>query len=258
MYRNSPPELRESVVAVFRSALVSALNTVTELLPPGAPAVPPSPPPASSDLSQPTQDGEARISGTIALIEGAIVMYKNSPPELHSSILVTLRGALLSGIGTLNGVIAENEAKNLKSYQQQQPTVSSFPPSTATAPGEYYDVIPIEQAAPGTSPPTSRSATQPPEDSNSQFFERVHAKLQQAKGDGIMGLRADMDAASATDLADDLSKMRSLLVKELEVGIGGGTGPSSSATAASPSSSSAASRYQDMLAKARAEKEGLQ
>jgi hypothetical protein len=223
MYRNSPLELRESVMAVFRSALVSALNTVTEILPPDAPAVPSSPQPVAADPPSP-QDRELRINGMISLIEGAIVMYKNSPPELHSSILVTLRGALLSGIGTLNGVIAENEVLNLQSYQQQDqvstpPSSPTSTPSAVAAPREYYDVIPSTQEAQrvGTAMPENPAATA--DDENSQFFEQVHAKLQQAKGDGIMGLRTDMDASTAADLADDLAKMRSLLVKELQNGI---------------------------------------
>jgi hypothetical protein len=250
MYRNSPTELRESVLTTFRAALLSAVNTVTEILSPGAPAVPP--PPPQAPYSGP-QDREQRINSMVSLIEGAIVMYKNSPPELHSSILVTLRGALLAGIGTLNSIIAENEVQNLQAYQAASPTPAAPAATTTTPPvkREFYDVIPASQA------PIQAGL----QDDNAVFFEQLHVKLQQAKGSGVMGLRTDMDASSAADLADDLAKMRTLLVKELEQGVVASASPENPSTGASsaPSpSTSTASKYQEMLAKARAEKEGLQ
>jgi hypothetical protein len=252
MYRNSPAELRESVLTIFRAALLSAVNTVTEILSPGAPAVPP--PPPQSPYSGP-QDREQRINSMVSLIEGAIVMYKNSPPELHSSILVTLRGALLAGIGTLNSIIAENEVQNLQAYQAASPSTAAAPAATVPpAKREFYDVIPASQVASAGVSSQLESALP---DENSIFFEQLHVKLQQAKGSGVMGLRTDMDAASAADLADDLAKMRTLLVKELEQGVPSSASPATSSTGAS-SASSTASKYQEMLAKARAEKEGLQ
>lgn len=252
MYRNSPPELRESVLVTFRAALLSAVKTVSEILAPGEPVVPLTPTTRPSAGDQ--QDNEQRIGAMISLIEGAIVMYKNSPPELHSSILVTLRAALLSGIGALNGIIANNQIPNLQFYQAAQPSEEP-----KAVPGKVNDVVPqlggvaaVVAAEPAKAVAASGHSGK---DENSKFFEQLHAKLETAKGEGKMGLRTDMSSVTATELANDLAKMRSLLVKELQDGI-----PKSKATDVESTSSSTGNsgpstslRYQEMLAKARAE-----
>jgi len=93
------------------------------------------------------------------------------------------------------------------------------------------------------------------DDENSEWLESVYEKLKNAVGDGKMGLREDLSPEDAEDLANDISQMRMMLVEELESGI-----PESSSAAAgaakSSSSPSTTSKYQEMLAKARAETEG--
>ena len=87
--------------------------------------------------------------------------------------------------------------------------------------------------------------------------------MEAASGDGKLGLRSDLTADEASALADELVGMRGILMEELEAGIpdpepAGASKPAPSKPAASKPAaaeeSSTTSRYQQMLAKARAEK----
>ena len=64
-------------------------------------------------------------------------------------------------------------------------------------------------------------------------------------------MRNDLNVVDAEDLANDIARMRALLVNELT---GDSAATAISNAAANPGSS--ASKYQEMLAKARAEKTG--
>jgi hypothetical protein len=185
-----------------------------------------------------------RIISTLACIEGAILMYRNSPLELQGSVLVTLRAALLSAIGTFTDILAPVQV------EQQQPfngyaATATVPSATPT---QFYDVVPetSENSDASSSVSFESNPAYPGTsavDENSVFLETVYNKLKNAAGGGKMGLRNDLDPAEAESLADDISRMRALLVEELN----GATD-----TASSPST--AASKYQEMLAKARADK----
>jgi hypothetical protein len=208
MYKNSPASIQESVLATLRVALVSAVDTCnTALASQPAPSIAASP--------------DARIEGTIACIEGVIAMYKNSPPQLKESMLTTLRAALISAVETCNIVIGDS---------------SSPPPPPPVAP--TVDVSPTQ-----VSQPPQAMATDP----NSKALEEIYEKVKAASGDGNLGLRSDLTAAEATDLADQLVDMRSILMEELDSGI-------PEPVAVVSQESSASSRYQEMLAKARSEK----
>jgi hypothetical protein len=208
MYKNSPASIQESVLATLRVALVSAVDICnTALASQPAPSIAASP--------------DARIEGTIACIEGVIAMYKNSPPQLKESMLTTLRAALISAVETCNIVIGDS---------------SSPPPPPPVAP--TVDVSPTQ-----VSQPPQAMATDP----NSKALEEIYEKVKAASGDGNLGLRSDLTAAEATDLADQLVDMRSILMEELDSGI-------PEPVAVVSQESSASSRYQEMLAKARSEK----
>jgi hypothetical protein len=118
-------------------------------------------------------------------------MYKNSPPELQHPVLVTLRAAFMAAVSSLNAVMAENEY-----VQTQLGHAPSMPPPQVAE----YD------GTDGT-------------DENTQFFEGVYSKLKAAAGSGKVGLREDLSADEAADLADDIAEMRARLVEELDQGI---------------------------------------
>jgi hypothetical protein len=235
MYKHSPPELQEGVLVTLRAALLSAVNTCNDIIAVNEGVNPPAYQTASSTAgssasqgdrsAQPTSD---RINGMFAVMEGAIQMYKFSPPELQESVLVTLRAALLSAVSTCNDIIANNEVANVQAYQTAT--------SSTAAPAQEEEIGTWEAAAPTGS------------DTNSQVLEQVYNKLKAASGDGKMGLRQGLDPNEASELADGIAEMRSLLVGELDTGIPERTSSEASATPTSQS-------YQELLAKARAEKD---
>lgn len=214
MYKNSPPAIQQSVLVTLRAALVSAVDTCNIVLA--------SQPPPSIAAST-----DSRIEGVIACIDGAIAMYKNSPPQLKESVLSTLRAAFISAVETCNIVLGQDQ-------------LAPPPPPPPPPP-------PIVSQATAT-------------DSNSKALEEIYEKIELASGDGRLGLRSDLTAGEATDLADQLVNMRSVLMEEMDSGIPQDSDPVNVETSAESwdnaisQESSASSRYQEMLAKARAGK----
>ena len=264
MYKNSPVEIRSSVLVTLGAALRSAVSTCDGII--GGTPIPV--PPAAS----------AQVDSMIACIEGAITMYKNSPPELHGSVLVTLRAALMSAVNTcdqLTGAPPQTQQVPAPVVPQQtvvQPEpVAVAPPSPAPAtPPAQPEPVAVQAAAqadpaPATaSPPPQTLQVHPGTDGNTKALSEIYDSLVAASGDGKLGLRSDLKAEEATDLADKIEQMRAILMQELDSGIPApGTkattvpAPKPTKKAEEPSdddSSSTASKYQQMLAKARAEK----
>ncbi|KAG7363177.1 hypothetical protein IV203_026537 [Nitzschia inconspicua] len=222
MYKNCPPELKQSVLVTLRAALVAAVDTCNCILisqPP--PAIPGNP--------------EGKIDNTITVIEGAISMYKNSPPALQESVLVTLRAALISAVQTCAIVVGGEQQLTPSPSQAVISTITQNPATSTT------------QVAPtSASPPTIGT------DPNSRRLEEIYDNVQAAAGDGKLGLRKDLMPEEANDLADQLVEMRRLLMEELESGIPDPEPVVQQGTLGGESS--AASKYQQMLAKAREEK----
>ncbi len=231
MYNNSPPAIRDSVLVTLRAALMAAVDTCNVALASQAPPV--------------TAGPDASIEGMVACIEGAVTMYKNSPPALKESVMVTLRMALMSAVATCDVILGG-----------QAPAPAAVAPPAVQAPAHVQPVAAVE-TAPVTPPPA------PPVelDRNSIALEKLYEKVQSAAGDGKLGLRSDITPDEASALVDDLVGMRKILMEELEAGIPSpGEAAPEPAKAKSPaqdkpvSGTSTASKYQQMLAKARAEK----
>ncbi len=239
MYNNSPPAIRQSVLVTLQAALQAAVDTCNVAL-----AGQPSPPVAAGP--------DASVEGMVACIEGAVTMYKNSPPALKGSVLVTLRMALMSAVETCNVV--------LSSGQVAAPPAAVVPPPATQAPPATQPAAPVAAVTiPEPSPP---APAEPVElDRNSKALEKLYEVVQSASGDGKLGLRSDLTADEASALADELVGMRKILMEELEASIPepGEEAPepakvSSPAKEKPVGETSTASKYQEMLAKARAEK----
>jgi len=253
MYKNSPPMLQDSVLGTLRAAFVSAVGTLNDLL---------SGTVSTADLSAQVASGAntptaERVQSIFLCIEGAIQMYKNSPPMLQESVLGSLRAALLTGVGTLNAIMATDSgmtASVAPSYLDVIPERSTSPPPASPS---------AVATAPVTTPSSPSVAAEPQQDTpmysgrdvNSQFFEQVYSKLEAAAGDGKMGLKKDLSAEEAAELADSIAQMRSMLVDELQNGIPGENDGASTKQTQSAGSTASGSKYQDLLAKARANKE---
>jgi hypothetical protein len=241
MYKNSPPELQQSVLLTLRAALFSALSVCNTFL-------------GLTEEEQPPalrSQGGNRMPSVLACIEGAITMYKNSPPELQQSVLATLRAAILSAMNACDEVIATAEIQQYEGFR----TTSTDPRTRNGSPAQYDDVTPEFSDGKLMSPsPSFVQASQPMEldyrtdrsDENAAFLESVYEKLKRAAGDGKMGLRQDLTTTEAEELANDISRMRSMLVEELN---------GASIQRESSSQPPAAAQYKQMLAKVMADKD---
>jgi hypothetical protein len=212
MYKNCPPELKETVLLTLRAALLSAINTCNNVMT------------NKESFPQSSASGNGQVDSMIACIEGAITMYKNSPPELKESILMALRAALMSAVDTCNKVLANNQIASSAPVPVQKPLAQ-----TAVAPKL---VVPTPPAPTG-------------DDENSILLDRIYSQIKNASGDGRFGLKPGLSADEASDVADKIVEMRGVLMNELDSGI-----PAEK----SEGGSSSTSKYQQMLAKTRAEK----
>jgi hypothetical protein len=222
--------------------------------------------------------GMQRADSMIACLEGAVLMYKNSPPAVRESMMVTLRAALLSAVTTCNELMANTEVENVLAYEQAVTGKRDAPPAKKKMPTDFYSVVSVEEtpmlaASTIISGPRDALAIEPPalsektdipttyysgNDENSNMLDGIYDKLKSAAGNGKMGLRTDLSPQEAKGLMNDLTDMRMLLVDELNTGIpqkqqrqqpsGNESTSERSATEGS------ASKYQELLAKARAEK----
>lgn len=237
MYKNSPPELRQSVLATLRAALVSAVGTCNTILAA-------QPPPAIAG------NPDGKIDNTIAVIEGAITMYKNSPPVLKESVLVTFRAALISAVETCSIVLGTEQQlspppPSATEYSLKATLPKSGAPPVTVAPSPAEDTKKSQQHS--STPPSSGSGTDP----NSNRLEEIYEKVVSAAGDGRLGLNSELMPSEAEELADDLVEMRRILMQELELDV---SQPESVLQSTGGEKSSTGSKYQQMLAKARAEK----
>ena len=235
MYKNSPAELQESVLPLMRSALMSAVNTCNNMIA------------GDQVVNIPSSaSGTAQIDRMIACIEGATSMYKNSPPELQGSVLITLRAALMSAVNECNKIIAENEIANLEAYQ-------------AATGSQAVDEVeePVVQAPVAAQPAAPAQSVLTGTDSNSKVLQSVYDQIQAVSGDGKFGLKEGMTADEAEALIGGIQDMRTVLMEELESGVPDPEPTAeTSASAKASGESSTASKYQEMLIRARAEKAG--
>jgi len=140
----------------------------------------PPPPPISKVAAMTTVNAaliDPAVQAALQCVEGAIQMYKNSPPDLAPGMLMAVRAAMLNAAEKCKLVIENDSVQNKES--------ATFPDFSATA----------EQSKAGVSPhvaPTrafSIDSTQPTNlDSNSALLRKVYDALGNASGDGKFGL----------------------------------------------------------------------
>ncbi len=227
MYKNSPAELKSTVMVTLRAALAAAITTCDNAI--------------GSDTN-PIPTAASQVDGTIAVIEGAVSMYRNSPPELQSSVLITLRAALKIAVITCDSLLGT------------APTV----PSALSVPVVPAASVAVAQPVAATVPsqPVSPLSVPvvPATDRNSKALNEIYDKVKAASGEGRLGLRSDLSSEEASQLADGLMEMRGILMEELDAGIPDPE-PAQGAQDSSGENSTI-SKYQQMLAKAKTEKTG--
>jgi hypothetical protein len=197
MYRNSPKELQGSILPALRAALVSAATScsrviegavdqssskVVPIAPGTAPEVIVPPAPTGSDMTAfQTGSADPRMEGTLACVEGAAQMYKNSPPELKMSILPALRAALMSAANSCTQVIEGTVDQT--SYTR--PAAANVSPRA----GNIADAD-IEETGENPAATVAAASTQAPtgNDSNTALLQKVHDALDEASGEGKFGV----------------------------------------------------------------------
>jgi len=239
MYKNCPPELQPSILATLRAALASAVNTCDGAIG----YVDPNPAPVMS-----------QVGGTIAVIEGAMMMYKNSPPELRPSVLLALRAAFRTAVSTYDTMLGG-----------VPPQISIPPPPPQVSVPPVVPVAPFQPPPPVTIPSlhepqpsavmASPSTIIPATDPNSKVLEGIYHKMKTAAGNGSLGLRSDLTSEDASELADELMSMRRVLMEELDAGIPDPVIEEKVEETIPPTPNNpTVSKYQQMLARAKAEK----
>ena len=234
MYRNCPPELQGSVLSTLRAALSSAVTTCD-----GAIGFPdPNPAPVMS-----------QVEATIAVIEGAVMMYKNSPPELQPSVLMTLRSAFRAAVSTYDVMLGGVPVQPIIPAAPAAPVATTAQPATPSMPQQ------LSNGAVDAGPAPTTPATDP----NSKVLDDIYNTMKGAAGDGGLGLRSNLTSEEASELAEKLLRMRKVLMDELDAGIPDPepvalATPTESAPKSVTSDSSTVSKYQQMLAKAKADK----
>eukprot|EP00980_Cylindrotheca_fusiformis_P004119 scaffold894_cov153-Cylindrotheca_fusiformis.AAC.15 len=265
MYKNSPPTLRESILIALRAALVSAVDTCSRAAGINEAADYGVPQPGTASIDQ--------VDGMIACIEGAVTMYNNCPDSLKKDVIVALRAALIAAVGTCNNVIGDNA---IPSVAQQTPVpdtevapVAAAPPAATPPAGTASANAPIAEMKQDETPPREslelQEAVPSPvapaveddlamgPDENSKILAGIYEKIKAASGKGILGLRSDLTSPEASVLADGITEMRSILMQELEEGIPEPE-PLQENVSSSGDAGSSVSKYQEMLAKAKAQK----
>lgn len=273
MYKNSPPEIQEGLMIPLRGALMSAVNTCSQII---VEKQLDSSLAASCAMATAPGSINEKMTSMIACVEGAVQMYKNSPPAVQEGLLVPLLGALMSAVNTCNQVIAEKEMDNVQAYQDAVTVspVAGNPPqrstTTSTTPGQFFEVTPYTPGGTSTQQgeeatmSTTRTAVEPEAsssdaavslfegtDDNSIFLQTVYDSLEASSGDEKFGLKP-LSSDEAVDLANKLVDMKAMLIEELDTGIPLAT---SGSETKNDSAFAGGSKYQQMLAKAKAEKE---
>lgn len=158
MYKNSPVEMQSIMVPTLRAALLAAVTTCTTVI--GDDSAPPS---VALDVA----DAGKRMVPTLACVEGAVQMYKNSPPELQPTMVMTIRAALVAAVTTCDQLLGG----------------MSLPPTAVTT----IPAVDVAAATPETVVTTTPMYSG--NDANSQFLQGVYKSLVAASGSEKYGLK---------------------------------------------------------------------
>ena len=147
------------------------------------------------------------LAGSVAVVEAALKMYKDSSPEDRDAMLIPLREALLAATSASNRIMAETTPTvDTDSATTSQPMMG-FPTS-------YEVTQPVDEEA-ETTPPPMVVATSVDKAENDKKLKEVYDALEKARGDGgKLGLK-NMSPDEANGLIDKIVTMRSVLLDEL-------------------------------------------
>jgi hypothetical protein len=177
MYKNSPLEMQSIMAPTLRAALVAAVATCTAVIGDGGGTS------AAATLNP--ADAAARMMPTLACVEGAVQMYKNSPPELQPIMAMTVRAALLAAVTTCDQVIRGGMSQQPASFAVPVAVPAPVQFMATTAPVQVVAAAPAAVVA----EPVTQSTSYGGDDANSQFLQGVYNSLVAASGGEKYGLK---------------------------------------------------------------------
>lgn len=181
-------------------------------------AAPPAPPVEREQMSP--------LTGSVACIDAAITMYKNSDAAGQSELIVPLRDALLSAVNTINKVVAEEDLNAQSSSSASSPppspdapepvyaTTMDFPETYQVARPEEEDLQEIAEVIANSS--TSSGAAVLSE--NTARLQKTLDSLKALTGNKKLGLR-DISKEEIASARDAINDMRSVFMDELEANV---------------------------------------
>lgn len=157
------------------------------------------------------------LAGSVACVEAALRLYKESSPADREAMVIPLREALMAAASASNKYIAEGElrAHNEAMASGPPPAVEAAQPMMGFP--TTYAVTKPEQEEEGVQDAAAAVATAPVTDQaeNERKLEDAYNALVRAGGNGgKLGLK-NISADEANALADKLVAMRGVLLDEL-------------------------------------------
>jgi len=224
-----PAPVVEPKSTVASPIAVAAVSTPPPPTMPAAPVVPapvqatPSVP-QSAATTQPPKAAEGSpdpLAGSVACVEAALRLYKESSPADRQVMVIPLREALMAAASTINKFIAESELNAHKAAMEAGPPpvesaaqpMMGFPTTYAvTKPGEES----VQSTESNSATATATASTDAAE--NQRKLEDAYSALLKAGGEGgKLGLK-NISGDEADALADKLVAMRGVLLDELNNG----------------------------------------
>lgn len=183
--------------------------------------------------------------GMLACVKAAVNAYESTGQE---ELLMPLRNALLSAAGSINKVIAEEEVENTNQYEAAvsapeptpEPVTTNVQPVVQTVSIPEPEPVPVAVAVEEEQTVAERLDVDIVGDENTEALRKAYEALKANAGDGKYGIKKGITEGEISHVSDVLKEMRSVLMTELETENTGSSGGSS--------------KYQQMLAKAKAAK----
>mmetsp|Transcript_40536 Transcript_40536/g.86319 ORF Transcript_40536/g.86319 Transcript_40536/m.86319 type:complete len:735 (+) Transcript_40536:163-2367(+) len=203
----------------------AAPQPITTAVPPPPPRAMPAVPAPAQAATMVSQSAAATsqssagpldpLAGSVACVEAALRLYKESSPADKEVMMIPLREALLAAAAASNKHIAESE------LSAQRAAMDAGPPPVVAAPAQPMMGFPTTYAVTKPEEESVQSAGSNPaadQEENEKKLEDVYNALVQAGGEGgKLGLK-NISGDEANDLADKLVAMRGVLLDELNSG----------------------------------------
>jgi len=165
------------------------------------------------------------LAGPVTCLETVLRMYKESAsPSEREALLIPLREALMLAAGESNKVIAETDLNNHRAALASGPppvdrvddmpagNMMGFPGARAVA---RPDADGTEDALPAEPPLSSGAPLSDSNEAERKLREARDALLDASGSDGRLGLRANLSAEEAVDLAEKVRGVKSVLLDEV-------------------------------------------